>query len=167
MHFIYHFSPFRQCSRVTSYRSPDGQCLILSSRDGYCTIVVFDEILAAYHTQQQTLQLQSIAHHHSLPLTNSTSIVTPISTPSVTSAPLPTPLSPVVAPVVPMKRAAEPPLTPSASIDDNVRDDGNNVPIARGSDKPAGEIDSNEDEIREPPKKKRRAALTHVGDIGS
>ncbi|KAF8152953.1 WD40-repeat-containing domain protein [Crassisporium funariophilum] len=53
--------------------SPDGQCLILSSRDGYCTLIVFDEILPAYHTQQHTLQLQSIAHHHSVPLSYSNS----------------------------------------------------------------------------------------------
>ncbi|KAF5392798.1 hypothetical protein D9757_000928 [Collybiopsis confluens] len=49
--------------------SPDGQTLILSSRDGYCTLVIFDEIFPAYHTQQQSLQLQSIAHQHSVPIT--------------------------------------------------------------------------------------------------
>ena len=48
--------------------SKNGQCLILSSRDGYFTLIVFGEILPAYHTQQQTLQLQSKAHHHSLPI---------------------------------------------------------------------------------------------------
>ncbi len=146
-------------------RSPDGQCLILSSRDGYCTIVVFDEILAAYHTQQQTLQLQTIAHHHSLPLTSSNTIVTPISTPSVSSAPLPMTLSPVVAPVVPLKRAAEPPLTPAASVDDNNRESGD----ALGG-RPEGSTNvrrSNDVEIQEPPKKKRRAALTRVGDLSS
>lgn len=148
------------------YRSPDGQCLILSSRDGYCTIVVFDEILAAYHTQQQTLQLQTIAHHHSLPLTNSTTIVTPISTPSVSSAPLPMSLSPVVAPVVPLKRAAEqPPLTPAASIDENNRESGDALAGWLEGSTTAGR--SNDDEIQEPPKKKRRAALTRVGDLVS
>ncbi|KAI0696334.1 WD40-repeat-containing domain protein [Cytidiella melzeri] len=135
--------------------SPDGQSLILSSRDGYCTIVVFDEIIPAHHTQQQTLQLQSIAHHHSLPLTSS--IATPLSTPATQSISLPV-ISPAVTPVVPMKRAAEPPLTPAASVDENTQ--GGSV-----NDIPATRTPSSSSELsHEPPKKKRRAALTRVGD---
>ena len=41
--------------------SLDGQCLIVSARDGCCTLVTFDEILPAYHVQQHTIRLQSIA----------------------------------------------------------------------------------------------------------
>ncbi|KAJ7143663.1 WD40 repeat-like protein [Mycena filopes] len=48
--------------------SPDGQCLMLSSRDGYCTLVTFDEILPTHHTQQAALQLQQIAAQHSVPI---------------------------------------------------------------------------------------------------
>lgn len=75
-------------------RSSDGQCLILSSRDGYCTLIAFDEILPAHHTQQHTLQLQSIAHHNSVPLTyahghSSSTQVTPAVTPSIASVNLP------------------------------------------------------------------------------
>jgi chromatin assembly factor 1 subunit B len=135
-------------------RSPDGQCLMLSSRDGYCTIVVFDDILPAHHTQQQTLQFQSIAHHHSLPVTSS--IATPLSTPSVQAAPLPS-ISPALTPVVPMKRMAEPPLTPAASVDESV-----NMKASTSSDVPAAVTPSSPSQ--EPPKKKRRAVLTRVSD---
>ena len=31
------------------FRSPDWQCLMVSSRNGYCTLVTFDEILPAHH----------------------------------------------------------------------------------------------------------------------
>lgn len=132
------------------HRSSDGQSLMLSSRDGYCTIVVFDEILPTYHTQQQTLQLQSIAHHHSLPLTNST-VATPLSTPSRASATLPS-----MSPAIGSKRKAEgePPLTPAQSVDENVS----------GAHEPS---ETPREEAREPPKKKRRAALTRIGDVGS
>ncbi|KAI0783247.1 WD40 repeat-like protein [Abortiporus biennis] len=145
--------------------SPDGQCLILSSRDGYCTIVVFDEIMTAHHTQQQTLQLQTIAHHHSLPLTNST-VATPLSTPSMPTASLPLP-----SPVVPMKRPAvtETPLTPAASVDENAYTTAisNDTQPTAASSSNGGESSTADDTIQEPPKKKRRAALTRVGDLGS
>lgn len=135
--------------------SPDGQCLILSSRDGYCTIVVFDEILPAHHTQQHALQLESIAHQHSVGLTYSSSTgVTPAVTPSTSSSALP-PSS-----MVPMKRS-EPLLTPSTSVDDvttssqSVNVVGDDVEGSREADKKSAE----------PPKKKRRVALTRVGDL--
>ncbi|OSD00979.1 WD40 repeat-like protein [Trametes coccinea BRFM310] len=145
--------------------SPDGQCLMLSSRDGYCTIVVFDEILPAHHTQQQTLQLQSIAHHHSLPLTNSTA-ATPMSTPATNAAALPTPATPII----PAKRSAEPPLTPAASVDENllgVRALADSADSADSGASAAGTTTASQDEVQEPPKKKRRAALTRVGDLGT
>lgn len=124
-------------------RSPDGQCLILSSRDGYCTIVVFDEILPAHHTQQHALQLQSIAHHHSVPLTYSTSTSSMSATPST-----------------PQKRSEAHLSTPSVSVDDV------STPLAVGGKREAveesGEASTKSDE---PPKKKRRVALTRVGDL--
>ena len=132
---------------------------MLSSRDGYCTIVVFDEILPTYHTQQQTLQLQSIAHHNSLPLTSTSSAVTPLSTPSRNTVSLPT-ISPALTPVVPLKRPAETPLTPAASVDESVlagRSTGDESSTA--AEPTQGE--------QEPPKKKRRAVLTRVGDVNS
>ncbi|KAI0819859.1 WD40 repeat-like protein [Trametes gibbosa] len=142
--------------------SPDGQCLMLSSRDGYCTLVVFDEILPAHHTQQHTLQLQSIAHHHSLPLTNSTA-ATPLSTPAMHATVLPAlPVLSPITPVIPAKRSAEPPLTPAASVDENML--GWRGDASEGADASAS---ASTDEVQEPPKKKRRAALTRVGDLGS
>ncbi|KAH8102051.1 WD40 repeat-like protein [Cristinia sonorae] len=152
--------------------SPDGQCLILSSRDGYCTIVVFDDIMTAHHTQQQTLQLQSIAHHHSLPLTNST-VATPLSTPSIPVSSLPNlnipSMSPVITPtvMVPMKRpaAVEPPLTPAASVDESVM--GGYASSSTGDVGPGTSTDGNDETVKEPPKKKRRAALTRIEEVPS
>jgi len=156
--------------------SPDGQCLILSARDGYCTIIIFDEILPAHHTQQHTLQLQSIAHHHSLPIwdSNSTSTVphhnssntgTPAVTPIVTSINLPF----VSTPTVPRKRGGEPPLTPAASVDgsDQSYFSSASAPAARPASQygDEGEKGDERDQIQEPPKKKRRVALTKVGDL--
>lgn len=140
---------------------------MLSSRDGYCTIVVFDEILATHHTQQQTLQLQSIAHHHSVPLANST-VATPMSTPSVTTSSLPNVVSPAVTPVVPAKRERiiEPPLTPAASVA-SVDENPFGSLSTSSSVADLGGAPSADDEVREPPKKKRRAALTRVGDLDS
>lgn len=39
---------------------------MLASSDGYCSIVVFDEILPLYHNQQHNLQLQSIVQQHTV-----------------------------------------------------------------------------------------------------
>ncbi|EIN14469.1 WD40 repeat-like protein [Punctularia strigosozonata HHB-11173 SS5] len=125
--------------------SPDGQCLILSSRDGYCTLVVFDEILPAHHTQQHTLQLQSIAHHHSLPMTTSSS------TPSSQLISTPTPIQSTGT------KRSEPPLTPAASVDDNI--------VSSRADQIPDEGEKMQSNTEGPPKKKRRVALTRVGDI--
>lgn len=140
-------------------RSPDGQCLMLSSRDGYCTIVVFDEILAAHHVQQQTLQFQSIAHNHAVPLTSS-SALTPSTTPALSTISLPPSLSPRI--------SSKRPLTPAKSVvleSDSLPDtDG----IA-GADQtsPVIPVDEEQDKVLKPPKKKRRVALTRIGDVGS
>jgi len=154
--------------------SADGQCLILSSRDGYCTLIIFDDILPAHHIQQHALQLQSIAHNHSTPLSysisgSSSSNVptsrsgTPAATPSSSNAGLPF----VVTPTVPKKRS-DPPLTPAASVD------GGELPsayVASSSAQSQGEASpekANENNAsQQPPKKKRRVALTRVGDLDS
>ncbi|KAF6745968.1 chromatin assembly complex protein [Ephemerocybe angulata] len=170
--------------------SPDGQTLILSSRDGYCTIVIFDDILPAHHTQQHALQMQSIAHHNFVPLLPSSSTsstpshhhrehsisqsqggVTPAATPSSGSVGLP-PYA--VSSQVPKKRT-EPPLTPAASVDGSTEPSffsatpsSSGAPAASGSVQ-AAEGDASGDKpdtVQEPPKKKRRVALTRVGDIG-
>lgn len=43
--------------------SPDGRALVMSARDGYCTVAVLDERVPLHHTQQPALQLQSLAAH--------------------------------------------------------------------------------------------------------
>ena len=155
------------------YRSPDGQCLILSSRDGYCTAVVFDEILATHHTQQHTLQIQSIANHHSVPLTysNSTPAPTPGSTPSIPSAGLP-PLPPqlVTSTSTGLKRRADSPpplLTPASSVDNENLGIRSSVGTdITGTSQQAPVPVTVEESEKERPKKKRRAALTKVADLG-
>jgi chromatin assembly factor 1 subunit B len=132
---------------------------MLSSRDGYCTIVVFDEILAAHHVQQQTLQFQSIAHNHSVPLTSS-STLTPSTTPATSTISLPPSLSP--------RTLSKRPLTPARSVvpeGDSLPESG---PVASASETTtAAPVDNEEhDKAPQPPKKKRRVALTRVGDVG-
>ncbi|CAK5267125.1 unnamed protein product [Mycena citricolor] len=118
--------------------SPDGQCLMLSSRDGYCTMITFDEILPAHHTQQSSLQLQQIAAQHSVPILSS------IGTPSTRKRPLELPILAEESPSV----AA---MTPSTSMASLVSDRETDT-----EDAPQGDA---------PPKKKRRVALTRVGDL--
>lgn len=146
---------------------------MLSSRDGYCTIVVFDEILAAHHTQQHTLQIQSIANHHSVPLTysSSTPVPTPGSTPSIPVVGLP-PLPPslLTSTSAGLKRRAESPpplLTPASSVDN----ENLGVRSSVGADTvptPQQTLTTmtGEESEKERPKKKRRAALTKVADLG-
>ena len=116
-----------------SFRLLEGQCPMVYSRDGYCTLVTFDEILLAHHVQQHTIQLQSIANHHSAPLSYSTSsysapmamIMTPMVTPVSGTIGLPAWQMPTV--VVKgqgsggsnqkSRKRDEPPLTPAASVD--------------------------------------------------
>ncbi|KAG5351847.1 hypothetical protein C0989_004737 [Termitomyces sp. Mn162] len=126
--------------------SPDGQCLVVSSRDGYCTLITFEEILPAHHIQQHTLQLQSIAHHHSVPISAPSPAHPPHASPSLT-------------PTNPRKRA-EPPLTPAASVEGG--ESGSILTSALTSDSGEGE---DKDKVQGPPKKKRRVALTRVGDL--
>ncbi|KAF9078455.1 WD40-repeat-containing domain protein [Rhodocollybia butyracea] len=171
--------------------SPDGQTLILSSRDGYCTLVIFDEIFPAYHTQQQALQLQSIAHQHSVPITvnpssgalhshapsASSRAGTPSATPVFGNVGLPPMPSP--APSQSKRPSSGNSHTPSNSQDleelnsftfprqpqpgdplKREREEEEVVDLKEASR--SGDIKS-----AEPPKKKRRVALTRVGDLGS
>ncbi|WWC72627.1 uncharacterized protein I206_106590 [Kwoniella pini CBS 10737] len=81
--------------------SPDGQTLILSSSDGYCSIVVFDltELGTVHPTQQHHKQLSAIAQSHSHGTSSSAHMPTPLSHKEISSAnatPTPTPQSPAV-----------------------------------------------------------------------
>lgn len=136
---------------------------MLSSRDGYCTLIIFDEILPAHNTQQHTLQLQSIAHHNSVPLTFPNS-ATPSVTPSSTHTSLPF----VVTPTVPKKRS-EPPLTPTTSVDGDSSQSASTssytFPTASATARDKQAAENTGDKTQGPPKKKRRVALTRVADL--
>jgi chromatin assembly factor 1 subunit B len=151
-----------QVNQAFFTRSPDGQCLILSSRDGYCTLIIFDDILPAYHTQQHTLQLQSIAQHHAVPLTysNSSQHITPASTPASANVSLPS-----YAHLANSKKR-EPPLTAVGSAQ-GVETKTSSTETARPSTTETL-ITKNQDVFdQEPPKKKRRVFLTRVGELDS
>jgi chromatin assembly factor 1 subunit B len=124
---------------------------MLSSRDGYCTLVIFDDILPAHHTQQQALQMQSIAQHHALPLT-AAAIPTPLATPALSSGSLP------AIPASTSGKRREPSITPSHAEEGTSPERRKTTP-----DVPAADVEKGQ----EPPKKKRRVALTRVGDVGS
>ncbi|KAK7042652.1 WD-repeats-region domain-containing protein [Favolaschia claudopus] len=142
--------------------SPDGQCLMLSSRDGYCTLITFDEILPTHHTQQAALQLQQIAAQHSVPISYapSSSSQTPSGSQSGSR-----------------KRPHEP-LTPATSVDGDAASAGfppststPSLPALTSSTSIVSEANSDVTEAGGsatgdgPPKKKRRVALTRVGDL--
>ncbi|KAL0579910.1 Chromatin assembly factor 1 subunit [Marasmius crinis-equi] len=177
--------------------SPDGQTLMLSSRDGYCTLIVFDEIFPAYHKQQQAFQLQSIAQQHSVPITSSIPSGTPLhpsasrqgtptATPVFSNVGLPpaastTPgyvrsITPSPAPVAIKHRvdAMDVPATPSASSGGEPSTPQLADAVKRqreeedvGATTPTVDNQEESDKSKEPPKKKRRVALTRVGDVGS
>ena len=134
---------------------------MLSSRDGYCTLIVFDEILPAHHTQQSTLQLQSIAQHNFVPLTYAASSMAAHAAP-LTPANSTVGLPIIAPPVVPAKRAPlqgrEPsPQQPKPAVEDSLAPSGSSA-----STDNLGAVDEAKDQ---PPKKKRRVALARVGDI--
>ncbi|KAJ7062893.1 WD40-repeat-containing domain protein [Mycena amicta] len=140
--------------------SPDGQCLLISSRDGYCTLITFDEVLPPHHTQQTVLQLQQIAAAHSMgsgPYTSANASASGSGQGQGQGG---------------RKRPLEP-LTPAASVDGD-REFGaamalsanapslDTEPSASAS---ASAVAEEEEPADGPPKKKRRVALTRVGDL--
>lgn len=65
------------------------------------------------------------------------------------------------------KKRHEPPLTPAASVDGS---EGPSNIAQQQSQIVEGDFDTNaedHDKVQEPPKKKRRVALTRVGDLES
>ncbi|WWC92359.1 uncharacterized protein L201_007316 [Kwoniella dendrophila CBS 6074] len=92
--------------------SPDGQALILSSSDGYCSIVVFDltELGTVHPTQQHHKQLSAIAHSHSHSA-SSGNIPTPISHRETSSAnATPTPSQIPHSPAISLNRQSPAPM---------------------------------------------------------
>ncbi|KAJ7672365.1 WD40 repeat-like protein [Mycena polygramma] len=152
--------------------SPDGQCLMLASRDGYCTLITFDEILPTHHTQQAALQLQQIAAVHSVPISYAPSHSASGSVSGSQGA------SGSTSGSGGRKRPLEP-LTPAASVD------GDREPVwptggmsastsgasvssmdtEAGAAAGASTASTGGEDPDGPPKKKRRVALTRVGDL--
>ncbi|ORY31231.1 WD40-repeat-containing domain protein [Naematelia encephala] len=183
--------------------SPDGQTLMLSSADGYCSIVVFDmaELGTAHPTQQHHRQLAAIAQSHSHAAPHASAVSTPVpqspavslmrqspapprseregsTSSSITVPPQSTSIPPLfVAPPSSVSSATELILpTPgderegfifgrtarSESVSSSVAaglglsGPGEESLIASGQKRAVEEGDG--------PKKKRRVALTHLGD---
>ena len=185
-------------------RSPDGQALILSSSDGYCSIVVFDlsELGTVHPTQQHHRQLAAIAQSHSHP----SAVTTPIHSPAVsTMRQSPAPArsereESTSSSIAPHQSASIPPLfvphpvppsSTTSSVDPvpptpgsesekdylfgGLSQSGGSVRRESVSSTGAGlglglEESKKEESKRvaetadEAPKKKRRVALTHLGD---
>lgn len=199
-------------------RSPDGQALMLSSSDGYCSIVVFDlaELGTVHPTQQHHRQLAAIAQSHSHSHHISSAASTPMphspavstmraspapgrseregSTSSSIAPPQSTSLPPLfmpsfVPPPSSVSSNADPvPFTPGeesekdyssikirtgrsesessasviAGLGIAIADDARKNTASGDGEKRGKEGDEKAD--GEAPKKKRRVALTHLGD---
>lgn len=137
-------------------------------------MIVFDEILTPYHTQQQSLQLQSIAHHNYVPIDTDPTL-TPRRSASINSragTPLATPhLTSIVLPFGPntasSSKAHVEPLTPAGSVDGGGTESlaEFTFPPKREREEASVEDQQQPQQPQEPPKKKRRVALTRVGDV--
>ncbi|KAJ1300988.1 hypothetical protein OPQ81_003412 [Rhizoctonia solani] len=139
--------------------APDGQSLMLASSDGYCSLVVFDDVLPLYHTQQHNLQLHSIAVSHSHPHPSSRTPARPSASPAVSTVPLPGP-GPRSNSGGVLKRSADSSSssavpTPAASINPSVPEEA----------PPASEPSSSTNAAPEPVKKKRRIAPTTISTL--
>ena len=64
------------------------------------------------------------------------------------------------------KKRHEPPLTPAASVDGSEGLSYVTQPQQQGVEGGGDTKAEDRDQIQEPPKKKRRVALTRVGDLG-
>jgi len=117
---------------------------MLSARDGYCTIIVFDEAIPLHPTQQQSLQLQSIAQlHGAAPSSHSAASGTPSAVlPFGVPTPSPTPSI--------SKRQLSPGLPGVFAQEESsaVVEEKNEAPI-----------------VHLPVKKKRRIEVTKISDL--
>ena len=118
---------------------------MLASSDGYCSIVVFDEMLPLYHTQQHSLQLQTIAQSHAV----------------MTPQPPPSPSLPFVAPSPKTPAIELMPTTPSSSSQKRMERPISPPASVDGRTSRTGEQEGPGAEA--PKKKKRRIELKHHG----
>jgi chromatin assembly factor 1 subunit B len=160
-------------------RSPDGQAMMLSSADGYCSIVVFDlgELGAVHPTQQHHRQLAAIAHSHggsssaaATPMPLSPSVATMRASP----APPRSERESSTASSIPTAGPTQPPLFPYARPPSSTASSDHPLPTpsdewdsvsASGLRRPSNDSVSADDPKRAradetgAPKKKRRVAL--------
>ncbi|KAG9124991.1 hypothetical protein FRC07_009435 [Ceratobasidium sp. 392] len=150
--------------------APDGQSLMLASSDGYCSLVVFDDVLPLYHTQQHNLQLHSIAasHSHSHGHSHSHSMsgrtpVRPSASPAIGTAPLPVSV-PRSSSAGVLKRSAESPAVPTTPTNATAPGPGPSTeptPSATESSSSSAAAAA----APEPAKKKRRIAPTTISTL--
>lgn len=155
--------------------SPDGQSMLLSSADGYCSLVVFDlgELGTVHPTQQHHRQLAAIAQSHggatpSTPMPHSPNVSTMRTSPApprseressvASSAPIPPPLFGGHRPASGSVSSVDQPLPTPA-------DEPAEFALRRASESSADDASTKREpsESAEQPKKKRRVALTHLG----
>lgn len=177
---------------LTSFRrSPDGQALLLSSADGYCSIIVFDmaELGTVHPTQQHHRQLAAIAQSHSHSLSHAPPSVShspALSTmrhspaPGVARSEREGSASSSIAPPPLFVHSHHPPSSTASSTDPNIPTPGeesdafgfpktvsyeSNSSTGLGISAGVKEAVSKRTipEGGDGPKKKRRVALTHLG----
>jgi chromatin assembly factor 1 subunit B len=161
--------------------SPDGQTMMLSSADGYCSMVVFDfgELGAVHPTQRHHRQLAAIAHSHggnATPLPLSPSVATMRQSPAPprsereSSAASSVPTAPAQPPLFarpPSSTSPDHPL-PTPSDDWDAASAGIRRPstesapasVAASADVEDTKRPNTDDAAQ--PKKKRRVALNHL-----
>lgn len=153
--------------------SADGQSMLLSSQDGYCSLVVFDqgELGTVHPTQQHHRQLAAIAQSHggaSTPMPHSPNVSTMRTSPApprseressaASSAPVPPPR---------FGGGQRPPSSSVSSVDQPLptpADEPAEFNLRRASESSADEASVKREtpSETEQPKKKRRVALTHL-----
>lgn len=147
-----------------SYRAPDGQSLMLASSDGYCSLVVFDDVLPLYHTQQHNLQLHSIAVSHSHPHPHaSRTPVRPSASPAISTAPLPGP-GPRSSSAGVLKRSADSSSSSAVPTSAALATTAP-TPSSSAQDEPALAEPATTSAPTEPVKKKRRIAPTTISTL--
>ena len=174
------------------HRSPDGQALMLSSADGYCSIVVFDmaELGTVHPTQQHHRQLAAIAQSHShsssyappsVPHSPALSTMRQSPAPGMVRSEREGSASSSIAPPPLFVPSHHPPSSTASSTDPTLPTPGEESEAIGFSKTVSSESDSStglginagvQEAISkrsvpasgDEPRKKRRVALTHLGD---
>ncbi|CAD6581065.1 MAG: hypothetical protein TREMPRED_002918 [Tremellales sp. Tagirdzhanova-0007] len=172
--------------------SPDGQALMLSSADGYCSIVVFDmaELGTVHPTQQHHRQLAAIAQSHShsssyappsVPHSPALSTMRQSPAPGMVRSEREGSASSSIAPPPLFVPSHHPPSSTASSTDPTLPTPGEESEAIGFSKTVSSESDSStglginagvQEAISkrsvpasgDEPRKKRRVALTHLGD---